>query len=174
MPYCETCGTEYPTGQNSCTNCNNSLQVVEEIPTSAKTQLTDREITATKSRRIIAGIIDIVVVIALGLLMLSPRLRLLNMIGLKKFLSFFIPAFYLLLKDSFDGKSIGKLFTGLTVFNTIEKKPAGIGDNILRNWVILIPFVPIILFIQIIIKNKRWGDEMAHTIVIKDSAIEEE
>ncbi len=177
MPYCGNCGTEYQSGQSYCTKCNNPLSNIEQTKPPEVKKLSTDDIVAPRTLRIVAGIIDIMVAVALTFLLLSPRLRMLNMIGIKRIISFSAPGLYLILKDCIDGKSIGKLFLGLTVYNTIEKKPTGLADSIIRNWFLGIPIIgptimSALMLIQIILTNKRWGDKMTHTIVIKDDIVE--
>jgi uncharacterized RDD family membrane protein YckC len=76
---------------------------------------------------------------------------------------------YILLKDSFSGKSIGKALTGLRVIDTKESKPAGLGKSLMRNFIFIIPIVPLV---ELIVANcrkdkKRLGDLIAGTAVEK-------
>lgn len=172
MPFCAKCGTQYELGQENCSACNNPL-LTPQTTKSNVNQLQD-DIHASRSLRIIAGIIDFAIAIILAALLLSPRLRMFKMLILTRIISFLAPTLYLLLKDCIDGKSIGKLFTGLTVYNIREKKPAGISDSILRNGLLIIPVIgPTLAFFQILFKNKRWGDEFSNTVVIKDTRLRE-
>lgn len=171
MPFCAKCGTQYELGQEICSACNNIVLSAPPCTKSNVNQLQD-DIQASRSLRIIAGVIDFAIALILAVLLLSPRLRMFNMLILKRIISFAAPTLYLLLKDCIDGKSIGKLFTGLTVFNIRENKPAGISDSILRNGLLVIPFFgPILAFFQILFKNKRWGDGFSNTVVIKDNRL---
>jgi len=176
VPFCAKCGTEYQIGNDLCAYCSGPLQTSEEAIADSD-QSNERQIQTPKMLRIFAGIIDILVVVGLTALLLSPRLRFLSMVGMRRIISFGAPSLYLLLKDCIDGKSIGKLVTGLTTFNIIEKKPTGFADSILRNWYLGIPLLgPTVFsgiaFIQIMLKNKRWGDGMAKTVILKDKNLE--
>jgi uncharacterized RDD family membrane protein YckC len=76
---------------------------------------------------------------------------------------------YILLKDSFSGKSIGKLLTSLRVIDSKESKPAGLGKSLMRNFLFIIPFFPLV---ELIVANcrkdkKRLGDLIAGTAVEK-------
>jgi len=173
MPFCANCGTQYQLGEEICSACNNKVLGALPCTKSIINQLQD-DISAPRSLRIIAGVIDFTIALILTVLLLSPRLRMFKMLILTRIISVLAPTLYLLLKDCIDGKSIGKLFTGLTVFNVREKKPAGISDSVLRNGLLIIPLIgPTLAFFQILFKNKRWGDEFSNTIVIKDNSLRE-
>jgi uncharacterized RDD family membrane protein YckC len=173
MPFCAKCGTQYELSQEICSACNNLLLSVPQSTNSSVNQIQD-DIRASRSLRIVAGIIDFAIALILAVLLLNPRLRMFKMLILTRIISVLAPTLYLLLKDCIDGKSIGKLFTGLTVFNIREKKPAGISDSILRNSFLVVPLIgPTLAFFKILFNNKRWGDGFSNTIVIKDSRLEE-
>lgn len=172
MPFCAKCGIQYELGQEICSACNNI--VLNPPCTESNVNQLQNDIQASRSLRIIAGVIDFAIALILAILLLSPRLRMFKMLILTRIISVLAPTLYLLLKDCIDGKSIGKLFTGLTVFNIREKKPAGISDSILRNGLLIIPLIgPTLAFFQILFKNKRWGDEFSNTIVINDNRLKE-
>lgn len=176
MPFCAKCGANYQLGQSTCAECYQSLKrEVGDLPNIA--QMPERPVEASKTRRIVAGAIDIAVVVAIALLLLSPKFRFLSMAGTRRIIAFGAPSIYLLLRDFIDGKSIGKLITGLTAYNVVEKKSAGLAESIIRNWYLGIPLLGPTLFtaiacLQILFKNSRWGDGMANTIVIKDQEME--
>ena len=115
MPFCAKCGAKYQIGQYLCSGCNEPLPDTEEIKYDLSS-LNESHVIGSKRLRFFAGIIDILVVVGLAAFFLSPRARLLNMVGLRRVISFGAPSLYLLLKDCIDGKSIGKFFMGLTVF----------------------------------------------------------
>ena len=189
MPFCNHCGTQFKEGETLCTNCN--MPLPKEIQVHDNNQTTESP-KATRKQRIFAGLIDIFVAMAIAKISLSPKF-LFAKAGIVKFAIWVLPILYLLLKDSIEGKSIGKLLAGITAYNTVENKPAGFADSILRNWplffaapfVVIFPCIPgplrmvslffaiplIALFFQIGTKNRRWGDGMANTIVIKDSKL---
>ena len=69
-----------------------------------------------------------------------------------------------LLKDG-RGLSVGKLFTGIEVVDVRTAKPAGYLASLKRNIPLLIPFVPLIIALQIP-AGVRLGDGWAHTRVV--------
>jgi uncharacterized RDD family membrane protein YckC len=175
MPFCANCGTEYDHGQAVCKYCKAQLPASSTIREKVDDQ-SESDIRAPRGIRLVAGVIDFIIASSLVILVLSPSSRLYNMVGLKKIISLLIPGIYLLLKDSIEGKSIGKLFTGLTVLNSYEERRAGLADSILRNWFLAIPILgttvfAVFAFFQILTRNERWGDALSHTVVIKDNSL---
>ena len=73
-----------------------------------------------------------------------------------------------LLKDSFRGKSLGKVCTRVTVLDNKTNKPIGAGKSFLRNLILVIPIMVIVEFIFVII-GRRLGDRIANTRVVWDS-----
>ena len=67
-------------------------------------------------------------------------------------------------KDSFGGRSLGKMAAGLQVVDNDTFKPAGFGACYLRNLILVIPLAPLI--IGLTLKGRRWGDGIANTRVI--------
>jgi len=170
--------SNYQLGQQTCSECQQSFKGdIVNVPGSNIPEVSEQPFQASKTRRIVAGTIDMLVVVILAALFLSPNLRLLNMAGIRRIIAFCAPGIYLLFRDFIDGKSIGKLITGLTAYNIEQKKPAGFAESIIRNWYLGIPllgptFFTAIACLQIMFKNSRWGDGMAKTIIIKDQDME--
>jgi uncharacterized RDD family membrane protein YckC len=70
-----------------------------------------------------------------------------------------------LLKDGFNGHSLGKAMLGLQVVDMDSGQGAGFGASFKRNLPLLIPFVPLIVAIQLS-GGPRWGDGWANTRVV--------
>ena len=171
MPFCHKCSNEYNLGEEKCIQCGCKLpQVLKK----SKTELEFDELANPKSKRIIAGMIDIAVVLAIASFILLSKKMLLAML-LRRGVVILIPHLYLLLKDSIEGKSIGKVIMGVMVYNKNEKKVGGLMDSIIRNWYIAIPFVGPTIFAAVIGgqllagRKNRLGDKGANTVVITDS-----
>ena len=91
----------------------------------------------------------------------------------------FAPALYLLLRDSFDGRSIGKLVAGLQVIETNEGRPANMVDSVVRNGILGVAALPwvgppvaviwgSIAGTQILLgARRRYGEGFAATRVIR-------
>ena len=171
MSFCNKCGNEYKLGEVKCPKCGNNLP---QISAQLYPESDSAELTNPKSKRIAAGMIDITVVIAIALFILLSKKMLLTMF-LRRGIAILIPHFYLLLKDSIEGKSIGKVIMGIAVYNEHEKKAGGVVDSIIRNWYLAIPFVGPTFFATFIGgqllagKRTRLGDKGANTVVITDS-----
>ena len=54
---------------------------------------------------------------------------------------------------------------GLQVIDEEKQMPIGMGKSLMRNFPLLIPFMPIIIAFNLL-KGKRWGDGFAETRVI--------
>ncbi len=170
MPFCNQCGNEYTMGEEKCSKCGSVLLRLPKQSPVAEV----RELSNPKMKRFVAGLIDISIALAIFFaLFFSKKIAL--AILLKRGLAIIIPHLYLLLKDSIEGKSIGKLLMGIMVYNEKEKKAGWILDSIIRNWYLAIPFLgptllTLVMGAQILSgKKKRLGDEGAGTIVITDS-----
>lgn len=61
--------------------------------------------------------------------------------------------------------SPGKMITGVQVLDERTGRPIGFGASIKRNWVVLVPIMPLVIAVQLL-KGRRAGDGMAHTRVI--------
>lgn len=68
-------------------------------------------------------------------------------------------------KDGFQGKSLGKLITGVRVIDINTREPIGFGRSFKRNLVLLIPFAALAVVFTMM-KGRRWGDSWANTAVI--------
>lgn len=70
-----------------------------------------------------------------------------------------------LCKDGFAGYSLGKRLFGLRVVHSKTGRPAGFFASFIRNLSLLIPFVPVILAVQLF-KGQRACDTTARTLVM--------
>jgi hypothetical protein len=171
MPYCEKCGNNYSSGEQKCSQCGAPLPTMQDQTETSNKQ---KDFSNPVTKRLIAGVVDYLIALAIFVLLFLSK-RMIFLIILRRGLALVIPHLYLLVKDSIEGKSIGKTLVGILVFNEKDKKPGGLLDSIIRNWYLAIPIIgPTILVIfigsQILSgKQKRIGDEGAGTIVITDS-----
>jgi len=169
MPFCNNCGKEFKMGEVMCSKCGAALP--KQPKQSPEVEV--KNLPTPNLKRLIAGIIDILIVFVIFFALLFYRKLIIAMV-FRRGLALFIPHLYLLLKDSIEGKSIGKLIVGIMVFNEKEKKVGGVLDSIIRNWYLAIPFVGPTLFaliigMQVLTGKRRLGDRGAGTIVITDS-----
>jgi len=156
-------------GEVRCSKCGAALP--QQPKQSPKVEI--KGFPTPNLKRLIAGIIDILIVSGIFFALLFYRKLIIAMV-FRRGLALFIPHLYLLLKDSIEGKSIGKLIVGIMVFNEKEKKVGGVLDSIIRNWYLAVPFVgptlfALIIATQILMGKRRLGDRSAGTIVITDS-----
>lgn len=77
--------------------------------------------------------------------------------------------FYLLLRDSIRGSSLGKYLMGLQVIEVPSGRPCGFGGSIKRNLPLFIPLLNLLIIIFEMFKldkGPRTGDIWANTLVI--------
>lgn len=170
VPFCNKCGAQYTFGSPSCNQCGTPLPALP--PEVAAGPDTVRQNKNPQIKRIIAGLLDVLI----AFLIVSPLFfsKKMLVVLLAKRLIWFLPGIYLLLKDSFGGKSIGKLLTNILVVNELTHSPGNVMDSIKRNLPLVIPIVGPTVFaaiigIQLILgRKKRLGDDMANTVVLAD------
>lgn len=68
-------------------------------------------------------------------------------------------------KDGFSGFSPGKAICGVRALDRESGEPIGFGTSLKRNLPLLIPFMPIVVAVQLT-KGRRWGDGWARSQVI--------
>ncbi len=172
MPFCSQCGHEYALGAERCARCGATLP---QLPNQPRLEGVEG-LPVPRLKRFMAGLIDLGVAYALfaSLLFFLLARRLLILRLVRWSLAVVAPHVYLLLKDSLEGKSIGKVIVGVVVYNEKEKKAGGFLDSIIRNWYLAIPFLgptllALVIGAQILSgRRKRLGDEGANTIVLTD------
>jgi uncharacterized RDD family membrane protein YckC len=83
-----------------------------------------------------------------------------------------VGAVYLLLRDSVQGQSLGKLVFGLVVIDLQSGRPAALRSSVRRNLVFLLPGANVAAaFLETItlvrdVQGQRLGDRLAHTQVV--------
>ena len=83
-----------------------------------------------------------------------------------------VGALYLLLRDSVQGQSLGKLVFGLVVINLETGRPATLRSSVRRNLLFLLPGANVAAaFLETItlvrdVQGQRLGDRLAHTQVV--------
>lgn len=171
MPYCNDCGTQYTVGATKCPRCGALLPAAT---TGGVNHLIPRPVSSPVIKRFAAGIFDLLIALAMFAALFFTR-RLLLLVVFRRSLALVIPHLYLLTKDSVEGKSIGKLLTGVVVFDEVKRKRGGLLDSIIRNWYLAIPFVgptliAVVIGAQILSgRRQRMGDAGAGTTVISDA-----
>ena len=108
------------------------------------------------NKRVFAFLIDSLIVNGIGLL--------LSFAGIK--IGWLVWIVYILFRDCYNGKSIGKFCVNLQVIDG-EGKPANFTQSVTRNILMAIPVFPIIEYFVMINDNmgRRIGDKLAKTQV---------
>ena len=71
-----------------------------------------------------------------------------------------------LVRDAFNGQSLGKMIVGLKVIDS-QNNPAQVIQSIQRNFLLIIPILPLVEYV-VMLRNpdgKRLGDNIAATVV---------
>lgn len=82
------------------------------------------------------------------------------------FLTWVIFPFFFTFKDTFHGRSLGKMLFGVRVVNVATRQPITLAQSIKRNLILMIPYVGAIGGAITMMKGQRWGDRWAGTMVI--------
>jgi len=190
MSFCINCGKKIKLPIDKCPYCGTNLRDLLTTNISTENQKESDNIPpAPKIKRIFAGIFDLVFGIGIALILWQYAGRRMLIAGKLRWTLFrlfipFLPAIYFTLKDSFKGKSFGKLIFGLTTFNLDRNRPADMVDSFLRNAIfaiVAIPFLGWLAFlifvfitgIQIFLgRSQRIGEGFAHTRVIEDKFLD--
>lgn len=196
MPVCQSCDSYVVEGAQFCSKCGKPMTGDEEsggeLLTTVEKGSERREVLelpkARKSKRLMAGLIDCLVILAFIIPMY--RLAFVRSSALGALVPYIIPCLYILLRDAFAGRSLGKLFTGLVTFNIRSNKRADFADSIIRNWFLTIIIIPprlwivnlgmilfgvlaVVILLQILFGAKRrLGDGWANTQVVEIGALE--
>lgn len=186
MAFCSTCGAEYAGERSRCTSCGATLLAHPPEIVETGMEFVDRDI---RLRRSLAGLIDLGVAAALvaaifRLVVLRYTLRTRAVVLVIFFAAALIPGIYLLLRDSWRGKSFGKLLMGLSVVNVRHRRRGSIADSVLRNLVFGFAIVPVVgwvvtLVIAIIAgvavlsgRTSRIGEGLTDARVVDDRTLE--
>ena len=194
MPFCTECGNKVELSWKNCPHCGKQilssgvkdLDLSNAMGKSSKQKSITSISAAPKSRRIAAALIDLLISGGLTYVGYSFILK-------KSFFSttklrwmlfraalLFIPAIYLLIRDSLGGKSFGKLIMNITTIKKSNGKSAGFIESLLRNSILSIIAIPILGWISFAVisvfiaaqifmgREQRFGDNFADTIVIDD------
>lgn len=68
-------------------------------------------------------------------------------------------------KDAFGGWSPGKRLFGIRVVDATTREPISPSKSMLRNLILMIPYVGVIGGLVTMMKGQRWGDRWANTMV---------
>lgn len=188
MPHCIRCREQYQFGDIRCGRCGAVLSDSPRSTPSTETPLVSHgpESNSLRFRRLSAGLTDVVAVLAATYYVY--RLLLIKMVILSRFravgliaLALLIPTLYMVLRDSFGGKSLGKLLFGITAYVPAERRPGGFSHSLRRNACFSILAVPVFgwiafgmmsatIMVQIGLRRRtRFGEHSAGTLVIVDA-----
>ena len=194
MPFCVNCGKKIELNTEKCPDCGEIILPYKKTIPPTEKDADKKSIEpipqAASFKRIISGIFDLSISVGLTLMAWFFIIKRMAATGTKirwlifKLILPFLPALYLVFKDSLGGKSFGKMIFGLTTINIDKAKPANFTDSLLRNAIMAIVAIPVLgwiafsviaVFIGIQIamgKPRRLGDDFAKTMVIEDKYLD--
>lgn len=194
MPFCVNCGKKIELNTEKCPDCGEIILPFKKTIPPTEKDADKKSIEpipqAASFKRIISGIFDLSISVGLTLMAWFFIIKRMAATGAKirwlifKLILPFLPALYLVFKDSLGGKSFGKMIFGLTTINIDKAKPANFTDSLLRNAIMAIVAIPVLgwiafsviaVFIGIQIamgKPRRLGDDFAKTMVIEDKYLD--
>jgi len=138
-------------------------------------------------KRVLAGLVDAALVAGLTYLIvrrlgLRVVVRPTKLAAISLLLAAILPTAYAVLRDAFNGRSLGKALLGLQVFNLDAGRPAGLKESILRNalqgfvvvpivgWLLWVGF-GIIATVQLLTgRERRLGEGLCPEAVVVEEA----
>lgn len=197
MSNCPGCAAENPEQARFCSQCGGALSPAGRVGTadqpgpalavvargSGAPSGAVREFPAApRVRRLAAAAIDLAIggIFLLPLAVMPLWLEPFVKGNVVSKLVRFLPALYLLLRDSIGGRSVGKVFMGLVTYDHDQGRPATIVDSVVRNWPFAFPLLPwigwmisaclsAVMGIQILFGSRtRLGDGFATTQVVDE------
>ncbi len=185
MPFCQYCGKEVSVGASFCPSCGKPIAGAQAPPPYGQPQPAvtgTRQNHATEGDRIVAVIIDSIIVFIFSLIIFIP-LALVSgffIFGSFAFL-FFGPAtlltwllwlLYFTYFESTSGQTLGKQIMRIRVVDETTMQRLDFGRSFVRNILRIIDWLPLFYLIGFILiatnQNKqRIGDMAARSIVIK-------
>jgi uncharacterized RDD family membrane protein YckC len=185
MPFCQYCGKEVSAGAGFCPSCGKPIASAQETPGPAFPQpnVTGlRPNLATEGERIVAVIIDTIIVFIASLVIFIPLVFLVGFFAFGSFgFLFFGPAtlltwllwlLYFTYFESTSGQTIGKRVMNIRVVDDTTLQHLDFGRSLVRNILRIIDWLPFFYLIGFILivtnQNKqRIGDMAARSLVIK-------
>jgi uncharacterized RDD family membrane protein YckC len=141
MIACSSCGRSLMDGSVSCDECGALVEPPRRADHAPRSPGWTSHVEI-RFRRILAGALDLLPLMALTLLIIPLRRRGLGPMRLARHLPVIAPVVLLMLRDAVGGRSPGKLLTGLRAVDRQTGAPAGVPESILRN----VPLLPILLW----------------------------
>lgn len=168
MAYCGDCGAPIEVGER-CIKCSG---------TTVKSISGNRPVA---SRRFAAALLDtLIVVTVMGALLavFAMTKRPFVIPGFRRLFGILLPIVlavgYVLMRDAFGGKSIGKMLCNITAVNRWGQ-PTGFVDSVLRNWLLAIPPFALIVGLQLSVgRPSRLGEPQGFQVVHDDDLLERE
>lgn len=186
MAFCPYCGKEVQAGASFCPSCGKPLVAGQSPSSFAQSQVTmmgSRPNLATEGDRIVAVIIDTIIVFIFSLVIFIPLVFIagfFSFFGSFAFL-FFGPAtlltwllwlLYFTYFESTSGQTLGKQIMKIRVVDETTLQHLDFGRSFVRNILRIIDWLPFFYLIGFLLivtnqKKQRIGDMAARSIVVK-------
>jgi uncharacterized RDD family membrane protein YckC len=185
MPFCQYCGKEVSAGAIFCPSCGKPIGSTQAIQAHGPAQPAAtgaRPILATEGDRIVAVIIDTIIVLIASLVIFIPLAFFVGFLAFGTFgFLFFGPAtlltwllwlLYFTYFESTSGQTIGKQAMNIRVVDDATLQRLDFGRSLVRSILRIIDWLPFFYLIGFILivtnQNKqRIGDMAARSLVIK-------
>jgi uncharacterized RDD family membrane protein YckC len=186
MAFCPYCGMEVPAGASFCPTCGRPIVSGQASPAFGQPQAaitTTRPSLATEGDRIVAVIIDTIIVSVFSLVIFIP---LAFIVGFFSFFGsfafvFFGPALlltwllwllYFTYFESTSGQTVGKQIMKIRVVDESTLQHLDFGRSLVRNVLRIIDWLPLFYLIGFLLiatnqRKQRIGDMAARSIVVK-------
>lgn len=190
MTFCAYCGKELPVSSSFCPSCGKPVAIGTTsvpasvtstmIPSQSHDQTVARPSYASEFDRIIAVIVDSIIIFLFAAILLLP-LRLFGFLfgpfsffvlssGLLVY--FLFALLYFTYFETTTGQTIGKQFVHIRVVDEVTLRPLDFSRSFIRNIFRIIDWLPVLYLLGIIViavdrQKRRLGDTAARSIVIK-------
>ncbi|SRR5713101_2612648 len=186
MAFCPSCGKEFPAGASFCPACGKSIAA--SPASSGPGQLPPvlaggRPNLATEGDRILAVIMDTILIFAVSLVIFIPLWLIGGFFGFfgsfafvffgpVTLLSWLLWLLYFTYFESTTGQTLGKQLMRIRVVDETTLKHLDFGPSLVRNILRIIDWLPFFYLIGFILiatnpKKQRIGDMAARSIVVK-------
>jgi uncharacterized RDD family membrane protein YckC len=185
MAFCQYCGKEVSEGASFCPACGRPVASSQAPSTFSQPQaavIGSQPNLATEGERIVAVIIDMIIVFIFSLVIFIPLAFIVGFFSLLgPFAFFFGPAIlltfllwllYFTYFESTSGQTLGKQIMNIRVVDESTLQRLDFGRSLVRNILRIIDWLPLFYLIGFLLiatneKKQRLGDLAARSIVVK-------
>ncbi len=186
MAFCASCGKELPVGAGFCAACGKPVAVAASSSIPGQVPPFSGGVgsnLASEGARIVAVIIDTVLLLVVSIFILLPLILFRGFFGFAGSFGFFLFGPLTLLSwllwllyftyfEATSGQTLGKMAVNIRVVDEITLQHLDFGRSLVRNILRIIDYLPFLYLIGFILiatnsKKQRLGDMAARSIVVK-------